>query len=168
MAYGLTLVGLLLAACSAPTAPPENRTSDQRAVGEWADSFRADLVAWQADRDRVGALVSQCPGSAQPMQLSSGAAVRDGIRQDRQLDISRRAADVLNRGTQRQTANQGLLDATASLSLADWQLRRAASEGRSDLCANASAALTKADQSAQSAKDGGAELVRSVNLAPQW
>jgi hypothetical protein len=166
-AFALAASALLLIACGAPPRPPEDRNADQRAVGEWADSFRVDLRVWQADRERVGALASQCPGPAQAMQLSSGAVVRDGVRQDRQQDFARRVADALAR-PQRQVANQRLLDATTSLSLADWDLRRAADEQRPDLCDRATEALSKADQSLQQAKDSGTDLLRSVSLDPLW
>jgi hypothetical protein len=96
-----------------------------------------------------------------------GAPVRDGIRQDRQVDRSRRGLDVPGRA-ERQAASATLVNATTALALADWQIRRAAAEQRPDLCASAAASLAEADRRLQEARDRTDAALRVVGLDSTW
>ena len=84
---------------------------------EQATAFELSLAdeALAAERARITAELRGCPGPRQPLTVSPGDKVRDGIRVRAQGDSTRLAQ-------------------VAQLAMADWQVRRAGATGRSELC----------------------------------
>jgi hypothetical protein len=92
------------------------RLSDaQRADGARAYELTVADTQLAAEQARLNGLLAGCPGPPQPLGLSEGDRVRDGIRIQAQGDASHLAA-------------------VAQLALADWQLRRGAATGDSQFC----------------------------------
>ena len=76
-----------------------------------------------AERARIEAGLADCPGSTrQPLAISSGDRVRDGIRIRAENDPTRLAS-------------------VAQIALADWRLRRAQATGDAQRCDDARQAL---------------------------
>jgi hypothetical protein len=106
------------------------RLSDaQRADGARAYQLSVADSVLTSERSRLEALAANCPGPSQALDISPGDRVRDGIRIQVEGDA-------------------GHLASVAQLSLADWQLRRAAATGDARFCDQARASLAGQAQAA--------------------
>lgn len=145
----MSVVLLLATACSAPHTTgglwaQQNlqqelqlfRLSDaQRAEGARAYELTVadDLLA--AEQTRLGALLADCPGASGALNVDrQGDRARDGIRIQAQSDVAR-------------------LKRVATLALADWYLRRAASTGDVRFCDRAGATLDGSEPPAVATAD---------------
>lgn len=107
-----------------------------------AQAFELSLAdeSLQAERARITARQQNCPGPPQPLAVSPGDRVRDGIRVQSQADPTRLAE-------------------VAQLALADWYTRRASATGDAQWCARAQSALSSTPTSGA---DASADLLSSV------
>jgi hypothetical protein len=108
------------------------RLSDaQRAeqAAQYEQSVADEALA--SERSRIENELAACPGARQPLAVSPGDTVRDGLRLHAQGDATR-------------------LTSVAQLALADWRLRRAAVTGDPSFCEAARTALAGAASPATS------------------
>jgi hypothetical protein len=135
---GFALGGLLLVGCAGPHSSDglwaQQNLEQEAAVFRLSDAQRADQArafelgladeTLAADRARIAAGVTACPGSTrEPLAVSPGDRVRDTVRIRVQGDPVRQAS-------------------LAQVALADWRLRRARATGDAGMCDEARAALT--------------------------
>jgi hypothetical protein len=98
-------------------------TDAQRAEGASAFELSVADESLAAERSRVEAALSDCPGDRRALAISSGDKVRDTVRLRAQADTARLAA-------------------VAQIALADWRIRRGQASGDTQFCEAARAALT--------------------------
>jgi hypothetical protein len=98
-----------------------------------AQAFELGLAdeSLQTEHGRVTAELQNCPGPRQPLAVSPGDSVRDGIRVQSQGEPARLAA-------------------AARLSLADWYVRRASATGNAQLCDRARTSLAGTSPASES------------------
>lgn len=132
----LLLASGLSAACAGPHTTgalwAQQNLEQERTMFQLTDAQRAGLAQTfelgvadgmlQTEQARITAELQNCPGPRQPLAISPGDVVRDGIRAQSQSE-------------------PGRLAAVARLALADWYVRRATATGNAQQCDRARAAL---------------------------
>src|SRR5438270_1944693 len=128
---------LLLAGCTGPQSSgglwAQQNLEREAALFRLTDAQRADAASafelsladesLAAERSRVEAALSDCPGDRRALEISSGDKVRDTVRLRAQADTAR-------------------LTAVAQIALADWRIRRGQASGDAQFCGAARAALS--------------------------
>jgi hypothetical protein len=146
----LLMLGLLLVGvgCAGPHSNgalwSEQNLEQERAMFQLGEARRAEQArAFELsvadeqlanERQRITTDLQMCPGPRQPLTLSVGDKVRDGIRVQAGGDAARLAQ-------------------VASIALADWYTRRAAASGDAAFCQRARLALDGQSSGAEPVRD---------------
>jgi hypothetical protein len=116
-------------------------TDAQRRAATTAFELGVADAALSAETSRIDAAIGACPGQPQPLQVSPGDKVRDGIRIQAGSDADR-------------------MQQVAQLALADWYVRRASATGDARFCLEAQAA-----RAGTLAAPDGAKLLERLSAA---
>lgn len=164
-AAGLT-VALAAAGCTrGQVAPRPPLSAEQTAISAWRWQFQTSDRVLTAELGRVRQLVVNCSagqGQSAALAPSAGLAVRDGLRVMPVQELSGRIPEDPGRD-ERSQADRLLLAAIQQVSMADWQVRRAAS-GAVDACEKGRSAVEDADRSLSSARVAAEAVGRAAQL----